>query len=159
LLAADAERLLGKALDHEYALADLLRRPGVSFDQAWAAAAAAGVEGSVSRETLRADYGRREADTIIDQVEISTKYAGYIDKQNNDIERAAHFDGLPLPSDFDYSQITALSFEVRQTLSRQRPQTLGGASRISGVTPAAISLLLIHLKKARVKGAAHGEAT
>ena len=70
------------------------------------------------------------------------------------VERAASFEGLNLPGDLDYEQVTALSFEVRQKLSKQRPQTLGQASRISGVTPAAISLLLVHLKKRRSMPAA-----
>ena len=148
----DAERLIGKALEHEYSLADLLRRPGVGFDQAWALAAVAGVAEPVSRETLRAEFGQTEADTVIEQAEIGIKYAGYIDKQIGEVERAAHFEGLQLPDDLDYAQVGALSFEVRQTLTRHRPATLGQASRISGVTPAAISLLLVHLKKGRFKG-------
>ena len=146
LPSSDAERLFGKALEHEYTLTELLRRPGVGFDQAAEAARIAG-HADVSRETLRADWGVREADVVIEQAEISIKYAGYIDKQNEEVERNAGQDELRLPIDFDYGQVTALSFEVRQTLSRQRPATLGQASRISGVTPAAISLLLVHLKK------------
>ena len=147
--SADAERLLGKALEHEYTLADLMRRPGVGFDAAHALAVIAGH--GVSRETLQAELGVSVADTVIEQAEISLKYAGYIDKQNDEVERAASFEGLALPDDLDYGQVTALSFEVRQKLGKQRPQTLGQASRISGVTPAAISLLLVHLKKRRGK--------
>jgi len=150
--AADAERLVGKALEHEYNLADLLRRPGIGFDQAWALAAVAQVPDAVSRETLRAEFGAAEADAVIEQAEIGIKYAGYIDKQNDEVERAAHFEGMPLPAELDYGQVTALSFEVRQKLLRHRPATLGQASRISGVTPAAISLLLVHLKKKRIQG-------
>ena len=149
LPAAQAERLLGKALEHEYSLADLLRRPGVAFDAAWEAAALAGVPDAVSRETLRAELGTRAADMVIEQAEIAVKYAGYIDKQNDEVERAAAFEGLKLPADLDYAQVQALSFEVRQKLQRHQPQTLGQASRISGVTPAAVSLLLVHLKKNR----------
>jgi len=89
---------------------------------------------------------------VIEQIEISTKYAGYISKQVEDVARAAHFEHLRLPPELDYGQVTALSFEVRQTLSKHRPETLGQASRMSGVTPAAISLLLVHLKKGRFKG-------
>jgi tRNA uridine 5-carboxymethylaminomethyl modification enzyme len=152
LPAADAERLLGKALEHEYNLADLLRRPGVGFDQVAEAAAIGKPDEAVSRETLRAELGDKLADAVIEQVQISIKYAGYIDKQNDDIERSAAFEGLKLPAELDYAQVTALSFEVRQKLERHRPQTLGQASRISGVTPAAISLLLIHLRKGRFKG-------
>ncbi len=150
--AEEAERLIGKALEHEYSLADLLRRPGVGFDQAWGLAAVAGVPDAVSRETLRAEYGCAEAEAVIEQAEIGIKYAGYIDKQIDEVERAAHFEAMVLPGDLDYGQVTALSIEVRQSLTRQRPATLGQASRISGVTPAAISLLLVHLKKGRFKG-------
>jgi tRNA uridine 5-carboxymethylaminomethyl modification enzyme len=154
-LGADAaEQLLGKALEHEYNLLELLRRPGVDFDTAAEAARQAQVEAPVSRETLVAEYGADMAAAVIEQVEIATKYAGYIDKQVADVARAAHFDHLPLPEDLDYAQVSALSFEVRQQLSRHRPQTLGLASRISGVTPAAISLLLVHLKKRRLARAA-----
>ena len=150
--AADAERLLGKALEHEYPLADLLRRPGVGFDEAWALAAIAQVPGAVSRETLRAEFGASEADAVIEQAEIHIRYAGYIDKQIDEVQRAAAFENLVLPPDLDYGLVPALSFEVRQTLSRQRPATLGQAARMSGVTPAAVSLLLVHLKKGRLKG-------
>ncbi|MGC4078856.1 MAG: tRNA uridine-5-carboxymethylaminomethyl(34) synthesis enzyme MnmG [Rubrivivax sp.] len=158
LAAADAERLIGKALEHEYNLADLLRRPGVDFDAVWAAAAAAGVPEAVSRGTLQAEYGAREADAVIEQAEIAIKYAGYIDKQVDEVQRAAHYEQMKLPEDLDYAQVTALSFEVRQKLARHRPETLGQASRISGVTPAAISLLLVHLKKGRFKGFTADEA-
>ena len=152
LAAPDAERLLGKALEHEYALADLLRRPGVGFDAVCEAARVAEHPDAVSRETLRAEFGAEEADAVIEQAEISIKYAGYIDKQNAEVERTTSLDKLLLPETLDYSQVSALSFEVRQTLQRHRPATLGQASRMSGVTPAAISLLLVHLKKSRSKG-------
>jgi tRNA uridine 5-carboxymethylaminomethyl modification enzyme len=156
LAAADAERLVGKALEHEYALAELLRRPGVGFDAVSEAAALAGHGGAVSRETLRAEWGVTEADAVIEQAEITIKYAGYIDKQKDEVERAAAFEHLKLPDDLDYDQVHALSFEVRHKLARHRPATLGQASRISGITPAAISLLLVHLKKGRFKGFAAG---
>ena len=172
LPAAEAERLVGKALEREYSLADLLRRPAVHFDvvaevsaiahQAQAALNAdkvASGQGTVSRETvpvsraaLQAELGKTLADAVIEQVEISIKYAGYINKQNDEVERSAHFENLQLPAELDYQQVPALSFEVRHKLSKHRPETLGQASRISGVTPAAISLLLIHLKKGRFKG-------
>ena len=154
LPAADAERLLGKALEHEYALADLLRRPGVGFDSVSEAARIACHPDAVSRETLRVEYGVAEADAVIEQVVIGIKYAGYIGKQNEEVERAASMELLPLPDDFDYAQVPALSFEVRQQLARHRPATLGQAARISGVTPAAISLLLVHLKKRRLRAVA-----
>jgi len=159
LAASEGERLLGKAIEHEYRFADLLRRPGVGFDTLTEVARAAGIVPSVSRETLRAELGQPLADAVIEQVEISIKYAGYIDKQNDDVARSAHFEDLRLPDDLDYGQVTALSYEVRQKLSKHRPETLGQASRISGVTPAAMSLLLIHLKKGRFKGFAANDRT
>ena len=155
--APEAERLLGKALEHEYNLADLLRRPGVGHDTVCELAAIAarhsGADGElVSRGTLRRDWGEREADAVIEQAEIALKYAGYIDKQNDEVERAAAYEHMRLPEDLDYSQVTALSFEVRQKLGRHRPATLGQAARLSGMTPAAVSLLLVHLKKGRFRG-------
>jgi len=151
LNAADSERLLGKAIEREYALVDLLRRPGIGYDTLGEIVAKARPDVVVSRETLQAELGQVLADAVIEQVEIATKYAGYIDKQNEEVERAQHFEALKLPPDFDYDQVRALSFEVRQKLARHRPETLGQASRISGITPAAVSLLLIHLKKGRLK--------
>jgi len=144
LPASESERVLGKAIDHEYNLADLLRRPDVSY------------------ETLMTlDGGKYSAqaplsETEIEQIEISAKYSGYIERQHDEVERAAHFENLKLPADFDYSQVKALSFEVRQKLDKHRPETLGLASRISGVTPAAISLLMIHLRKGGHKAFAPG---
>jgi tRNA uridine 5-carboxymethylaminomethyl modification enzyme len=169
LPAQDAERLVGKALEHEYSMADLLRRPGVSFDTVAEVAAIAGAKPNAklksaadvsretdaqapSRQTLQTELGASLADAVIEQVEISIKYAGYIDKQNDEVQRAAHYEHLKLPDELDYTQVSALSHEVRQKLQRHRPETLGQASRMSGVTPAAISLLLIHLKKGRFKG-------
>jgi len=159
LPSADAEALLGKALEHEYSLADLLRRPNVTFDTLEEIAAIARPLAGVSRETLVQELGLELANTVIEQVEISVKYAGYINKQNEDVERAAHFEHLRLPDDLDYSKVTALSFEARQKLAAQRPETLGQASRISGITPATISLLLIHLKKGRFQGFAANDNT
>ena len=101
----------------------------------------------VSRETLGELWA-----PVVEQVEIAAKYAGYIDRQKTEVERAAHFEGLKLPVDLDYLQVTALSFEARQKLDKHRPETLGQAARISGITPASISLLLIHLKKGGFKG-------
>jgi tRNA uridine 5-carboxymethylaminomethyl modification enzyme len=151
---ADAERLLGKAIEHEHCLADLQRRPGVDWDTVAAIDALTRPGQAVSRETLREAIGGCEADGVIEQAEIALKYAGYIDRQKDDVERAAHLERLPLPPDLDYAQVSALSIEVRQTLARHRPATLGQASRISGVTPAAISLLRVHLKKRRAGGLA-----
>jgi len=158
LPAADAERLVGKALEREYSLADLLRRPGVNFDTVAEVAGIAKPEAGVSRGTLVAELGAELADLVAEQVEISVKYAGYINKQVDDVARAAHFEHLKLPEDLDYSLVHALSFEARQKLNTHRPETLGQASRISGITPAAISLLLVHLKKGKFKGFTADEA-
>ncbi len=147
--AASAERLLGKALEHEYSLADLLRRPGVDFDAIEAIWAIADPLAPRVVARLNAELGRALTDSVLEQVQVAIKYSGYIDKQRDEVERAAKLEGLALPADFDYASVPALSFEVRQKLSAQRPRTLGIASRISGVTPAAISLLLVHLKAHR----------
>ncbi|MGM9516296.1 tRNA uridine-5-carboxymethylaminomethyl(34) synthesis enzyme MnmG [Roseateles sp. DB2] len=152
LPAVEAERLVGKALEREYNLVELLRRPGVGYDAVAAVAAIAKPDAGVSREALIGALGANLADAVIEQLEISVKYAGYISKQSEDVARAAHFEHLKLPEELDYAQVTALSFEVRQKLNKHRPETLGQASRLSGVTPAAISLLLVHLKKGRFKG-------
>jgi tRNA uridine 5-carboxymethylaminomethyl modification enzyme len=161
LPAAEAEQLLGKSIEREYSLADLLRRPGIDYDAVLRVAAVAADAGArrevaagapVPRETLTGELGESLADAVIEQVEITIKYAGYIDKQTEEVERAANFEHLKLPAELDYAQVKALSFEVRQKLARYRPETLGQASRLSGVTPAAISLLLVHLKKGRFKG-------
>lgn len=153
LSAEEATRVLGKPLEHEYALADLLRRPNVGyadlmsleggrFQDPELMAALSGAD-AVSRETAAA---------IVEQVDIAAKYSGYIERQRDEVERAAYYEHLALPRDLDYQQVSALSIEVRQKLNRHKPETLGQASRISGITPAAISLLLIHLKRARVRG-------
>ena len=148
-----AARTIGKPIDREYSLAELLKRPGVTFDDVVLLAQNARPEaGVVSRETLHAELGSDLAESLISQVEIGIKYAGYIERQEDEVKRAATFETLRLPSEFDYSKVKALSFEVRQRLNQQRPTTLGQASRISGVTPAAISLLLVHLRKGRLRG-------
>src|SRR5690606_25573861 len=90
-----------------------------------------------------------------EQVEIQVKYAGYIERQAKEVERHSHIEGLRLPPDLDYLSVPALSIEVSQKLDQQRTETLGQAARISGVTPAAISLLLVHLKKGGFKDFAH----
>ena len=146
LSAEAATRVLGKPLEHEHNLFDLLRRPGVAYaDLTGMDARLASAE--VSRETL----GELHA-PVLEQIEIAAKYAGYIDRQKEEVERAAHYEGLRLPTDLDYMQVSALSIEARQKLAKHRPETLGQASRISGITPATISLLLIHLKKGGFKG-------
>jgi len=151
LVAEDATRLLGKPLEHEHSLLELLRRPGVSFDTVAEIAARARPEAGVSRETLVAELGTELAGQVVEQVEIATRYAGYIDKQHEEVARAAHHENLALPEDLDYGAVRALSFEVRHKLAQYRPRTLGQASRVPGVTPAAISLLLVHLKKGRLR--------
>ncbi len=166
LAASESERVLGKAIEHEYNLADLLRRPNIAYaalmslDQGrFANPEFPTAEASVPRETIGTDLGVAEAlaqdvfvAAVIDQVEIAAKYSGYIDRQNDEVERAAHYENLRLPAELDYMQVTALSIEARQRLNKQRPETLGQASRMSGITPATISLLLIHLKKGNFKG-------
>ncbi len=142
LAEAEAERVLGKVIEREYSLADLLRRPNVNYD---------------SLMSLQAGEVQVASDTAIDaavqeQVEIQIKYAGYIDRQAREVERHDHYENFKLPEGLDYMEVKALSIEVRQKLNKHRPETLGQASRISGVTPAAISLLLVHLKKGGFKG-------
>ena len=100
-----------------------------------------------SQDISALDHVSRE--TVIEQLNISAKYAGYIQRQRDEVERAAHYEHLNLPAELDYMTIPALSMEVRQKLNKHRPHTLGQASRISGVTPAAISLLLVHMRRAR----------
>ncbi|WP_334136057.1 tRNA uridine-5-carboxymethylaminomethyl(34) synthesis enzyme MnmG [Tepidimonas sp.] len=145
--AAEAQRVLGKAIEHEYNLFDLLRRPGVSYAALMSLEGGRWAGAEVSRETLGDLYA-----PVVEQVEIGAKYAGYIERQRDEVERAAAYEHLKLPPDLDYMQVAALSIEVRQKLQQHRPETLGQAARISGVTPAAISLLLIHLKRGRFRG-------
>ncbi|MDE2625852.1 MAG: tRNA uridine-5-carboxymethylaminomethyl(34) synthesis enzyme MnmG [Burkholderiales bacterium] len=152
LPADDALRLLGAPIEHEYSLAELLTRPDVGFDNLVEVAAIARPDAAVSRETLRAELGVALADAVIEQMQIGIKYAGYIDKQIRDVDRASQYEALRLPDELDYSKVQALSLEARQKLTQHRPQTLGQASRLSGITPATISLLLVHLKKGRFKG-------
>jgi tRNA uridine 5-carboxymethylaminomethyl modification enzyme len=143
LPAAEAERVLGQGIEREYRMLDLLRRPGIGYEALMSLDAGQ----YANAQLLAADAPLELRAAVIEQIEISAKYAGYIDLQKTEVERAAHYENLKLPAELDYMQVTALSVEVRQKLARHRPQTLGQASRISGVTPAAISLLLVHLKK------------
>ena len=146
LPAAESERVLGKAIEREYNLADLLRRPDVSY------AALMSLDGGAYANPEISAAGLGELwEPVVEQIEIAAKYSGYIERQQDEVERAAQYENLQLPLDFDFMQVPALSIEVRQKLNQHRPQTLGMASRISGVTPAAISLLLVHLKKSRAK--------
>ena len=139
---SESARVLGKIIEHEHNLFDLLRRPGVSYESLVSLDAGRFVSASVSRETLG-----EIAASVIEQVEIAAKYAGYIDRQKVEVERAAHFENLKLPAKLDYLLVSSLSIEARQKLAKHRPETLGMASRISGITPATISLLLIYLKR------------
>ena len=147
LPAEESVRVLGKAIEHEYNLFDLLRRPGVGLADLMSLSEGRYASADVSRETLGDQY-----EAVTEQVEIAAKYAGYIGRQIEEVERSSHYEKLKLPADLDYMQVSALSIEARQKLAKHRPETLGLASRISGITPATISLLLIHLKKGGVKG-------
>ncbi|MEI7515804.1 MAG: FAD-dependent oxidoreductase, partial [Betaproteobacteria bacterium] len=147
LPASESERVLGKAIEHEYNLAELLRRPDVRYADLMgldagryaSAALASATDGSNTQDVFVA--------SVIEQVEIAAKYSGYITRQQEEVSRAAHYENLRLPAELDYMQVSALSIEARQRLNQLRPETLGQASRLSGITPATISLLLIHLKK------------
>ncbi len=130
--AANAERVLGKPLEHEYSLAELLRRPDVSYAHLMTLPGA----------------GEPIADAqAIEQLEIQAKYQGYIDRQAEEIAKSREQEDTPLPGDLDYRTVRGLSIEVQQRLNQHRPETVGQASRIQGITPAAISLLLVHLKR------------
>ena len=136
LQAADAERVLGKQLEREHSLLDLLRRPEVSYAILMTLPGAeSGIEGSEAGEQ------------VARQVEIQAKYAGYIERQKQEVARREAQESLHLPAQLDYRAVRGLSTEVRQKLERHRPETLGQAARVSGVTPAAISLLLVHLRR------------
>jgi tRNA uridine 5-carboxymethylaminomethyl modification enzyme len=141
LPAEDATPLLGQPIDHEYTLTDLLRRPGVTYR----ALMALQQQKYAPTAPLSDDDVVREQ--IEEQIEIGVKYQGYIDRQADEIERNEAHEGTRLPIDIDYGAVRGLSFEARQKLGQFRPETIGQASRISGITPAAISLLMVHLKK------------
>ena len=144
---ADAQRVLGTSIEREYNLADLLRRPDVTYAGLMSLNGGAYATGDVTPAALGPLWS-----PDVEQIEIAAKYAGYIERQKDEVERVAAYEHLKLPPDLDFMQVEALSIEVRQKLNQHRPETLGLASRISGVTPAAISLLLIHLKKNRFQG-------
>ncbi|MGS0625250.1 tRNA uridine-5-carboxymethylaminomethyl(34) synthesis enzyme MnmG [Ralstonia sp. VS2407] len=142
----DAEPVLGKGIEREYALADLLRRPNVTYETLM------GMQGG--KYALEAPLAEDPllAEQIREQVEIGIKYHGYIARQADEVERLGANENTRLPADFDYSQVRGLSIEVQQKLAKHKPETIGQASRISGVTPAAVSLLLVHLKKGVLRG-------
>jgi tRNA uridine 5-carboxymethylaminomethyl modification enzyme len=131
---ADALRVVGKPLEREYRLFDLLRRPEADY---------AGL-----MSLPEAGPGVSAPD-VIEQVEIQAKYQGYIERQRDEVAKAEASETMVLPPDLDYKTVYGLSIEVQQKLDQHRPETLGQASRIQGMTPAAISLLLVHLKKLR----------
>jgi tRNA uridine 5-carboxymethylaminomethyl modification enzyme len=128
--AALAEQLWGKKLLKEASLMEMLRRPEVDVDN-----------------LLRFSDEAEVDEQVAEQVAIQAKYAGYIDRQQTEINRTQRYEHLKLPNNVDYSLVSGLSNEVSEKLKKQRPETLGQASRIPGITPAAISLLLVHLKK------------
>ena len=137
----DRARLFGDSSARDTRLADLLKRPGIAY--ADIADLAPGALPSAAASAAQ-------------QVEINIKYAGYIQRQREEVERQMRYEGLPLPAAIDYRDVRGLSKEVQQKLNENKPETLGQAGRISGVTPAAISLLLVHLK--RGLGAKHNSA-
>jgi len=145
--AQESRRVLGKEIEHEYHLGDLLRRPDVRYESLMSLEQGRYRSSELTPQILGELYP-----AVVEQLEIGAKYSGYIERQKGEVERAATYEHLRLPAELDYMQVTALSIEVRQKLSKHRPETLGLASRISGVTPAAVSLLLVHLKKNNFKG-------
>lgn len=128
----DAQRVLGKNIDHEYSLHELLLRPNVNY---------------ASLMTLPGAGLPVEDDKVSEQVEIQAKYQGYIDRQHAEIKSGEQNELLRLPETMDYREVRGLSIEVQQKLNQHKPETVGQAARISGITPAAISLLLVHLKR------------
>ena len=128
---AEAIRVLGKTIEREYCLYDLLRRPDVDY---------------AALMTLPG-VGDAVPEPVAQQVEISAKYQGYIERQHNEIKQQAAQEEHPLPATLDYREVRALSIEAQQRLNQHKPETIGQASRISGITPADISLLLVHLKR------------
>jgi tRNA uridine 5-carboxymethylaminomethyl modification enzyme len=131
--AAAAERSFGAALGREYTLLDLLKRPDVRY--------------AALAELVDAGGAHALDPAVAEQVEIQAKYSGYIERQRQDVERGERQESTPLPRDMDYRAVRGLSIEVQQKLNAHKPETVGQASRISGITPAAISLLLVHLKR------------
>ncbi len=151
LASGEAERVFGKPLEREYTLSDLLRRPEVSYQQLLTLVSADG------RHLGGPPAEGAEAPQAAEQVEIATKYAGYIARQKDEVARHEAHESTRIPAGLDYGEVTGLSIEVRQKLAAVRPETIGQAARISGVTPAAISLLLVHLKR-RSKAGGPGPA-
>ena len=134
--------VLGKPIEHEYTLFELLRRPDVSY--AGLMSLNVGEGGSVSDPL------------VIEQVEIQAKYQGYIERQSEEVARNQANEDTRLPENIDYHRIGGLSNEIRQKLIRHRPETIGQASRIQGMTPAAVSILLVYVKRASLEAARGG---
>ena len=132
----DAIRVLGKAIEHEYSLFELLRRPELSYENLLSLPT---TEPAVSYEDIPED--------VRQQVDIAAKYQGYIDRQQEEIDRALGSEHTKIPEDMDYADVHGLSIEVQQKLAQHKPQTIGQAGRVSGVTPVAVSLLLVYLKR------------
>lgn len=132
LPAEDAVRVLGKPIEREYSLHELLRRPDVTY---------------ASLLTLPGAGAGVADEKVAEQVEIQAKYHGYIERQREEIGRSEQYETLGLPNNLDYRDVRGLSIEVQQKLNQHKPETVGQAARISGITPAAISLLLVHLKR------------
>ena len=146
-----ATALLGTTIEREYSLFDLLRRPGVTYAAMDALRDELNLHAKSEASPSVAQTGSTKADeSVAEQVEITAKYAGYIDRQQDEIDRQLANESLRMPGDLDYSAVRGLSKEVQVKLTAQRPETLGQAGRISGITPAAISLLLVHLKRGRL---------
>jgi len=147
----EAERVFGQALEREYTLSDLLKRPEVSYRRLLT------LVGEDARPLGGPPSAGAADPQVAEQVEIATKYAGYIARQRDEVARHEAHESTRIPADTDFAEVTGLSIEVRQKLAAVRPETIGQAARISGVTPAAISLLLVHLKRrARGGGPAAG---
>ncbi|WP_110313480.1 tRNA uridine-5-carboxymethylaminomethyl(34) synthesis enzyme MnmG [Aquitalea magnusonii] len=130
--AAALEALLGKGIEREYNLFDLLKRPNVAYRELM---------------TLPEAAGGVADEVVAEQVEIQVKYQGYINRQNEELARRDNLEDIRLPADIDFALVKGLSKEVQQKLNQQRPETLGQASRIQGITPAAVALLMVHLKR------------
>ncbi|WP_304679481.1 tRNA uridine-5-carboxymethylaminomethyl(34) synthesis enzyme MnmG [Neisseria polysaccharea] len=133
LAESEQIRVFGQKLSREANLHDLLRRPNLDY------AALMTLEGAMPSENLSAE--------VVEQVEIQVKYQGYIDRQNEEIDSRRDIETLKLPDGIDYGKVKGLSAEVQQKLNQHKPETVGQASRISGVTPAAVALLMVHLKR------------
>jgi len=140
---ADMRRVFGKPLEREYPLSELLRRPEVTYASLMSLPGAAALDPANNDPVLDAAV----AEQVAEQVNIAAKYHGYIERQQLEVARSVEQETTPLPQDLDYRQVRGLSAEVQQKLNQHQPETLGQAARISGMTPAAISLLLVHLKR------------